>query len=63
MGSDKAVIMVWEGFKVVDIVEFAISRTTEIQSAIQALRTKHNIPKNRCIGDEDGVGGGVIDNT
>lgn len=63
MGSDKAVIMVWDNYKVVDIVEFAISKTTQIQNAIQALRTKHNIPKKNCIGDEDGVGGGVIDNT
>jgi len=63
MGSDKAVIMVWEGYKVIEIVEFAISKTTLIQNTIQALRIKHGIPKNRCIGDEDGVGGGVIDNT
>lgn len=62
MGSDKAIILVWEGWKVVEIVQFAVSRTTEIQSAIQALRTKHGIPTSKCIADEDGVGGGVIDN-
>lgn len=63
MGSDKAVIIVWDGFKVVELIEYAVSKLTDIQNAIQALRTKYNIPKNRCIADEDGVGGGVIDNT
>lgn len=63
MGSDKAVIIVWNGYRVIEIVEFATSKTTDIQNAIQALRTKHSIPKHNCVGDEDGVGGGVIDNT
>lgn len=62
LGSDKAVIMVWEGFTIIEIVEFAISRTTEIQTTIQALRTKYNIPTTRVVCDEDGVGGGVVDN-
>jgi phage terminase large subunit len=61
MGSDKAVIMVWDGFTVIEIVEFATSKTTEIQSAITALRYKHNIPLMHIIADEDGVGGGVVD--
>ena len=63
MGSDKAVIMVWEGYKVIEIVEFDISKTTDLQRVINALRTKHGIPKHRCVADEDGVGGGVVDNT
>ena len=63
MGSDKAVIMVWEGYKVIEIIEFDISKTTDIQRVINALRTKHAIPKHRCVADEDGVGGGVVDNT
>ena len=35
---------------------------TEIQNAINHLRQKYKIPKNRCIADEDGIGGGVVDN-
>jgi phage terminase large subunit len=62
MGSDKAVIMVWEGYKVIELIEYAVSKLTDIQNAIQALRTKHNIPNHNCIADEDGVGGGVVDN-
>ena len=61
-GSDKAVIMVWDGFTVIEIIEFAVSKTTDIQTAINALRVKYNIPTIHCIADEDGVGGGVVDN-
>ncbi len=39
-----------------------ISKTTEIQHLINTLRIKHQIPKSQCIADEDGVGGGVVDN-
>jgi hypothetical protein len=63
MGSDKAIIAAWHGWTVIEVVIFDISKTTEIQNAIQALRVKHQISKMNCIGDEDGVGGGVIDNT
>ncbi len=62
-GSDKAVIFVWEGFVIVEIITFDISSTTDIQNAINALRIKHGIRAANCVGDDDGVGGGVIDNT
>lgn len=62
MGSDKAIIFVWEGWKVIEKVVYDVSRTTEIQNAINALRVKHQIPKHKCVADEDGVGGGVVDN-
>lgn len=62
MGSDKAVIMVWDGLCVVELIEFDKSKTTELQTTIQALRTKHNIPTIHTLVDEDGVGGGVVDN-
>jgi phage terminase large subunit len=62
MGSDKSVILVWNGYRVVDYVIYDKSKTTEIQTAITALRTKYNIPLKNCIADEDGVGGGVVDN-
>lgn len=63
MGSDKAVIFVWDEWIAIEKITFDISKTTDIQRAINALRTKHQIPKNNCVGDGDGVGGGVIDNT
>lgn len=61
MGSDKARIGVWSGWKLIDVVSLEKSKTTEIEVTIMTLRRKYNIPKNRCIADEDGVGGGVVD--
>lgn len=62
LGSDKAIIFVWEGWKIIEMVEFAVSKTTDIQTTIKALRVKHKIPNHNCVADEDGVGGGVVDN-
>lgn len=61
-GSDEARIAVWDGWDIIDYRCFAISATTEIQTTIEHLRKKHNIPRWRCLADEDGVGGGVVDN-
>lgn len=62
MGSDKAVIIVWQGFEVIEMIEFSISLTTDIQRTMTALKIKHGIPNSNIIADEDGVGGGVVDN-
>lgn len=61
-GSDKARIGVWLGWTLVEVVSFDISKTTEIQNCILALMQKYQIPKERAIADDDGVGGGVVDN-
>jgi phage terminase large subunit len=61
-GSDKARVGVWDGWRLIEHHEFAVSATTEIQDCINAMRAKHGLPANKCIGDSDGVGGGVIDN-
>ena len=60
-GSDKAVIGVWSGWVLTEVYEFDISKTTDLELLIRTLRFKHKIPKIRAIGDEDGVGGGVVD--
>ena len=59
LGSDKAIIGVWKGFELIEVHSYDVSRTTEIQNTIQALRTKHQIPKKYAIADEDGVGGEI----
>lgn len=61
-GSDYARICVWDGYKVVDLQSFPISKTTEIQTCILHFQKKYRVPKWRAIADEDGVGGGVVDN-
>lgn len=61
-GSDLAVVGVWDDWELIEVHEFEISKTTEIQNCIKALQKKFSIPKSNCIADADGVGGGVVDN-
>lgn len=61
MGSDKAVIMVWDGLIVKSIHTLDISTTVEIENLIKQLSQKYNVPRSQIIADEDGVGGGIID--
>ena len=60
-GSDKAVIFVWDGFTIIEIITFDKSKTTDCQNAIVALQKKHGVLNINTIVDEDGVGGGVVD--
>lgn len=62
MGSDKAVIMVWRGLEVIDMLAYPISKITELQAAIIALKNKYGVGNSNIIADEDGVGGGLVDN-
>jgi len=62
-GSDKAVIFAWRGWKVVEMLEFEISKTTDISAAITYFRRKYKVPTTRGVADADGVGGGVVDQT
>ena len=61
-GSDRAIITVWQGMKIVDVVIYKTSSTVEIQKTIQALRAKYKVPLHNVLIDDDGVGGGVTDN-
>jgi len=60
-GSDKMVIFVWSGFKVIDMITLGKSSITEIAQLIRDLAFKHKVPLTNIIADEDGVGGGVVD--
>ena len=61
-GSDRAIIGVWEEWDLIEVMIFDISKTTDIQTAIKNLQFKHQIPSMNIVADEDGVGGGVVDN-
>ena len=60
-GSDKAVIMVWDEFTVLEVVTFDISSTTQIENTIRALGSRYGISMLNVVVDDDGVGGGVVD--
>ncbi len=62
LGSDKAIIMVWDNYTIIDLLEFEKSKMTDIQNAINSLKIKYKIPNSNIVADEDGVGGGVVDN-
>lgn len=61
-GSDRAIITVWSGLQLIDYMIFNISSMVVIQNAINALRIKYQVPVSQIIVDEDGIGGGVVDN-
>src|ERR1044072_8940689 len=60
-GSDKAVVMVWDGLRVIEIVTFVKQRTTKLADEIEKIRLRHGVPLSHVVVDEDGVGGGVVD--
>ncbi len=61
MGSDKAVLIRWSGFRVLEIFEFETCMLTEIVAKVNDWSLQYAIPRSQIICDEDGVGGGVVD--
>lgn len=61
-GADYARLAVWDGWHIIELQCFPVSKTTDIQTWIINKQKKYRIPNHRCIVDEDGVGGGVVDN-
>lgn len=61
-GSDKIVIGLWEGFKCYEIITRQKQGIDQTSNLISELLQTEKIPRSRCIVDEDGVGGGVVDN-
>lgn len=61
IGRDKAVIMLWNGFRVEKITTFDISKTNQIVDAIKALRNEYNVNGSNIVIDSDGLGVGVLD--
>lgn len=60
LGSDKIVVGLWDGWRV-KIYTFNKKIITESYEFIDKLRKEHNIPVNKILCDEDGVGGGLVD--
>ena len=60
-GRDNTVIGLWSGLKVIKIIKMVKKSTAEVSAEIQLLAMKNDISMHRVIVDEDGVGGGVVD--
>jgi len=61
-GSDRAILTVWNDLILIDYLTFDISSTVVLQNAITALRMKHEVSLSNVLVDEDGIGGGIVDN-
>lgn len=61
LGTDKTVIRVWDGWRVIQRVVLEQQRTTVTAQVIKDLASKYQIPMHKVMCDEDGVGGGVVD--
>lgn len=61
LGADKTIIRVWDGLRAFKKIVMAKSRTTECAEAIRKLQEEWDVPNSQTICDEDGVGGGVVD--
>lgn len=60
-GADKTVIMVWDGFVVIDIYVADQTGIDEVILTIRQLSNKYNVGRSNVVIDQDGVGGGAVD--
>lgn len=62
LGQDKTVIGTWEGFKLNKPETIDKSKLDFVETRIRDILLDKRIPYSNALGDEDGLGGGVVDN-
>lgn len=60
-GNDNTVLCLWNDFVCTDIFTYEKTGTDVIAQEIKRILAERQIPYSKCIIDEDGVGGGVLD--
>lgn len=60
-GSDKTVIYLWEGFKVTQQHILVKQGTDVVAARLRQLALEERVPYSHIVIDEDGIGGGVLD--
>lgn len=60
-GSDKTVVMLWEGLRVAQVYVYSGQATNATAAAIESTARLEAVPRSRIIIDDDGIGGGVVD--
>ncbi len=60
-GSDKTVIMYWEGLHLKKIQTILKSSIDEVVEAVRTIQQEYSVPLRNIVIDEDGVGGGAKD--
>lgn len=61
-GKDRAVMLYWEGFQVKRFYVYDRSKLDFLQNQAREACQEYMIPRSHVIADEDGVGGGFVDN-
>lgn len=55
-GSDKFIVVVWEGLRVVDFIEVAKCEANEVESLLKSTAEKHSVKRGNIAYDADGLG-------
>lgn len=61
MGEDTTVIILWEGFKIIEIKKLVKQEIPDIYNTIRKYMEDYNISKNKVIVDSTGLGQGLRD--
>ncbi len=61
LGNDKTRIGYWDGMRLEKIITLIKKKTTEVTITVKQLAITYKVPMSNVIVDEDGVGGGVVD--
>lgn len=60
-GADRTIIKVWYGLQVKKIYIMAKSSTLQVATKLAEIAEAEKIPRSHFVIDEDGIGGGVVD--
>jgi len=60
-GTDKTIILYWEGLTIKKILSFSKSSITEVAEEIKILQRNEGVNLRNILLDQDGVGGGAVD--
>lgn len=55
-GSDKFIVMVWDGWKIIEVVEVAKCDANQVTELLKSLAEKHNVMRHNIVYDADGLG-------
>lgn len=60
-GKDTTTIIYWNGLRAERVVQLRKKATTAVSEMIQGMRKMYHVPMSKVVIDEDGIGGGVVD--
>jgi len=60
-GKDSTIIRVWSGWRVIKRVELNGKNTVEVAKEVRTIATQNMVTMSNVVVDEDGIGGGVVD--